>query len=240
MSSKEEEVRELLTELARREQLARRRAWLYVAVPIVIGLAWLLFTYWQVIRLEERRDEAAKNVEVYRLQAESYKTQAENSNSQLVQANQILSGGAVAVLFDDSDISKLLAPLGGNRRKALELAFALYKNNPEIKFKWGGKTPNDGFDTSGYIAYVLSQVGVLSHPERYYSGRLMQEVAHPTDKKETLEPGDIIYYAPSQVSFYLDERRCLGIVPNEDIIVTEKCASPEFTKYGKITYDRNR
>jgi len=70
------------------------------------------------------------------------------------------------------DRDEILEAVGGARREALELAFSLY--DKQIPFVWGGKTPSDGFDTSGFIAYILAKVGVLERPERFWSGLLRE------------------------------------------------------------------
>src|SRR4051794_32688720 len=51
------------------------------------------------------------------------------------------------------DRQALISTLTGHRRDAVTLALQLYDQH--IPFKWGGKTPEDGLDTSGYVAYVL-------------------------------------------------------------------------------------
>ena len=117
----------------------------------------------------------------------------------------------------------------GKRREAMELAFKLKEKN--IPFKWGGKTESDGFDSSGFAAYVLSRVGALKNPEKYYSG-LLQQIFKPPQKPEI---GDLVFYEYGYVTFFLGSGDCIGMKPS-GIVVGPVDFGPKRLGYGRVSY----
>jgi len=77
------------------------------------------------------------------------------------------------------DREQVLSKVDGKRKQALQLALDLCGQGQRIPFKLGGKTPTDGFDTSGFIAYILSQTQVLSGPEQFSVRRLRNKFRAP-------------------------------------------------------------
>ena len=58
-----------------------------------------------------------------------------------------------------------------------------------IPYKWGGASPSEGFDCSGFVMYVYAQVGVsLPH----YTGSQFQ-LGTPVSRDQ-LEPGDLVFF----------------------------------------------
>jgi cell wall-associated NlpC family hydrolase len=117
----------------------------------------------------------------------------------------------------------------GKRREAMELAFKLKDKN--IPFKWGGKTESDGFDSSGFAAYVLSRVGALKNPEKYYSG-LLQQTFKPPQKPEI---GDLVFYEYGYIAFFLGSGDCIGMKPS-GIVVGPVDFGPKRLGYGRVSY----
>jgi cell wall-associated NlpC family hydrolase len=159
---------------------------------------------------------------------------------------EVYGNAGTPSIVKEFDKRKILDPMPeGKRKDALKLAFELYEKNPPIPFKWGGKSLDDGgFDTSGYVAYVLSNVGVLSAPEKYYSGLLLKTFGTKDDTN--LQPGDLIFMEPSQVALYLDERHCIGIIPGGNgitesggIFISDNEFGLKRTGYGKVNYEKS-
>jgi cell wall-associated NlpC family hydrolase len=77
-------------------------------------------------------------------------------------------------------------------------------------YRWGGNTPDSGFDCSGLIGYVYRDVAGISLPR---STREMIGMQAPNVGKEGLQTGDLIFFATnggSQVShagIYVGEGR---------------------------------
>ena len=77
-------------------------------------------------------------------------------------------------------------------------------------YRWGGNTPDSGFDCSGLIGYVYRDAAGISLPR---STREMIGMRAPNVGKEALQTGDLIFFAThggSQVShagIYVGEGR---------------------------------
>ncbi len=100
---------------------------------------------------------------------------------------------------------------GNSQRKVIGEAILLYKQNP--LFTWGGKSPETGFDSSGFIAYPLARAGILENPGVYWSGRLRQFLKSvPIEQKQ---PGDVAFYPNGVCMFYLGgpDDLNIGMVP---------------------------
>lgn len=58
-----------------------------------------------------------------------------------------------------------------------------------VPYKWGGASPETGFDCSGLTMYVFAQIGVsLPH---YAAAQYQMGVAVPKDQ---LQPGDLVFF----------------------------------------------
>jgi NlpC/P60 family len=130
----------------------------------------------------------------------------------------------------------VLSALQGKRREALQLAFDLY--DKQVPFKWGGKTPSEGLDTSGFVAYILSRVGILDHPERYWSGLLRERFRAKVSSASELRPGDLIFEENKACWFVLNNRYTIGMVPNGIVIAEPTNFNSNIIGYGRVPYDR--
>lgn len=66
-----------------------------------------------------------------------------------------------------------------------------------IKYKYGGKTPETGFDCSGFVRYVFSQAANISLPP---TARAISQIGK-TVKKEDLQPGDLVFFNTLKSAF---------------------------------------
>jgi len=77
-----------------------------------------------------------------------------------------------------------------------------------IPYKWGGATPETGFDCSGFVQFVFRQVTGVTLPRSSFD-----QVRHGISvAKEELEPGDLVFFntlrAPfSHVGIYIGDNR---------------------------------
>ncbi len=63
-----------------------------------------------------------------------------------------------------------------------------------VPYRWGGSSPSEGFDCSGFTMYVYAQVGVrLPHSSRAQIG-VGERVA-----RAHLEPGDLVFFGRSRI-----------------------------------------
>lgn len=77
-----------------------------------------------------------------------------------------------------------------------------------IQYKYGGKSPETGFDCSGFVRYVFSQATNLSLPP---TARAISQIGK-TVKKEELQPGDLVFFntlksAFSHVGIYMGDNK---------------------------------
>lgn len=80
-----------------------------------------------------------------------------------------------------------------------------------VRYKWGGSTPDAGFDCSGLIRYVYAQVTGQPLPAHARDARDISHVGVAVDSAE-LQPGDLVFFNTrrkpySHVGIYLGESR---------------------------------
>ena len=79
-----------------------------------------------------------------------------------------------------------------------------------VRYKWGGNSPDTGFDCSGLIRYVYSQITGQALPRNAHD---LSAVGETVDRTE-LQPGDLVFFNTlrkpfSHVGIYLGESRFL-------------------------------
>ena len=77
-----------------------------------------------------------------------------------------------------------------------------------IQYKYGGKSPETGFDCSGFVRYVFSQATNLTLPP---TARAIAQIGK-TVKKQELQPGDLVFFntmksAFSHVGIYMGDNK---------------------------------
>ncbi|WP_137719059.1 C40 family peptidase [Methylobacillus flagellatus] len=77
-----------------------------------------------------------------------------------------------------------------------------------IRYRYGGSSPDTGFDCSGFVRYVFQQAASLSLPHGARSISQMGEFV----SKEDLQPGDLVFFntlrsAFSHVGIYIGDNR---------------------------------
>ncbi|HTE13659.1 MAG TPA: C40 family peptidase [Burkholderiales bacterium] len=77
-----------------------------------------------------------------------------------------------------------------------------------IPYRWGGSTPETGFDCSGFVQYVFRQaVGLVLPRSSFEQIRQGASVA-----RDDLQPGDLVFFntmraTASHVGIYIGENR---------------------------------
>jgi cell wall-associated NlpC family hydrolase len=66
-----------------------------------------------------------------------------------------------------------------------------------IKYTWGGKSPETGFDCSGFVSYVFRHALNLSLPA---SALALSQIGKTVSKNE-LQPGDLVFFNTLQSTF---------------------------------------
>ena len=98
---------------------------------------------------------------------------------------------------------------GESQKKVIGIAIDLYEEKPPIPYTWGGKVPDKGFDSSGYVAYSLKEAGLDYNPAADDSRLLRQKMKSiPVEEKR---PGDLLFFEGGACLFYLGGRDNLAI-----------------------------
>src|SRR5204863_40804 len=107
------------------------------------------------------------------------------SDGSVLSIGRVLAAKTRVDLEDVSMLEGVLPPANtaGGRAVALAAQFL------GVPYRWGGASPETGFDCSGLTMYVYAQLGIhLSH----YTGAQMQEgVPVPP---QALQPGDLVFF----------------------------------------------
>lgn len=77
-----------------------------------------------------------------------------------------------------------------------------------IKYKYGGSSPETGFDCSGFVRYVFQHAASLTLP---HGARALSQLGR-TVPMDQLQPGDLVFFntlksAFSHVGIYLGDKR---------------------------------
>lgn len=100
-------------------------------------------------------------------------------------------------------------------------------------YRWGGNTPDSGFDCSGLIAYVYRDMAGISLPR---STRDMIVMNAPSVSREQLQTGDLVFFATSggsQVShagIYVGEGRFVHAPATGGTVKLDNIGSPYWQK----------
>ena len=231
----------LLERIERREKSARSRAVLYSLLPVGLTVVLLGYTASSVRNAQQQVDalkaEAStyttqidtlkKNTETYKDQAQSqqgdaekYKNQVTDLQAQLAEVQKSLSEAV--------NLSRSVRPLDYANAKELASRFPgsesllldiLELRQRRIKWKLGGQTPQDGFDSPSFAMYILKQKRVSGTELR--PGESVSDVSRdlynrlpPTTQPKT---GDLAFYPGGYAMFYFQDQRegsfVLGMTP---------------------------
>jgi cell wall-associated NlpC family hydrolase len=120
-----------------------------------------------------------------------------------------LLAGAPAVYAEEepsvfSTASNLIEQAGSTVQEVLVSALAL----TGTPYKYGGKTPETGFDCSGFVKYVFQQATNLTLP---HGARAISQLGKSV-QVDQLQPGDLVFFntlksAFSHVGIYIGDNR---------------------------------
>jgi hypothetical protein len=121
-------------------------------------------------------------------------------------------------------------------RKMLSEALRLKQNH--VPFRMGGKSPEEGFDSSGFVAFLLAEAGALDplYHRTFSVSRL--EKTFPSVKAENAKPGDLVFLGKSFVAVHLSANLAVGIGGAKGIQVIS--ISPKASKtYHRWAYEQD-
>ena len=216
----------LLERIERREKSARSRGVLYSLLPVALTVVLLGYTASSVRNAQKQVDalktEATtyttqidtlkKNAETYKTQSQSlqgdtenYKNQVTELQAQLAEAQKALSEAVnlsrAVRTIDYVNAKELASHFPGNESLLLDL---LDLRQRRIKWKPGGQSPQEGFDSPGFAMYMLRQKhasGIQLRPGESLSdaSRGLYDKLPPTTQPRT---GDLAFYPAGYAMFY--------------------------------------
>src|SRR5262245_41315447 len=231
----------LLERIARREKSARIRGILYPLLPVALTVVLLGYAQSSVRNAQKQVDalKAAtttyttqidtlkKNTDSYKSQSKSLQADTENCQNQVTELQAQLAETQKA-LSEAVSLSRSLRPIDYANAKELASRFPgsesllqdlLDLRQRRIKWKSGGQSTQDGFDSPGFAMYILKQKRASGIEVR--SGESLSEASHSLYEKlqPTTQPktGDLVFYSAGYAMFYFADPRegpfVLGMTP---------------------------
>ena len=122
-------------------------------------------------------------------------------------AEEVLSENAEGVTLYSADTPDSQEEAGGWQAKAQEVIINALSLTG-IKYKFGGNSPETGFDCSGFVRYVFRNAANLTLPP---TARAISQIGK-TVKKDELKPGDLVFFntlksAFSHVGIYIGNNK---------------------------------
>ena len=122
-------------------------------------------------------------------------------------AEEVLSENAEGVVLYSADSAPEQEQSAGWQAKAQEVIINALSLTG-IKYKYGGNSPETGFDCSGFVRYVFRNAANLTLPP---TARAISQIGK-TVKKDELQPGDLVFFntlksAFSHVGIYIGNNK---------------------------------
>lgn len=100
-----------------------------------------------------------------------------------------------------------------------------------IKYRYGGKSPETGFDCSGFVRYVFMQATNLSLPP---TARAISQIGRAVSK-DKLQPGDLVFFNTlkstfSHVGIYIGDNRFIHSPRTGGVVRVENMNEAYWTK----------
>jgi len=231
----------LLERIERREQNARRRAVLYSLLPVALTVLLLGYTASSVQTAQKQVDalkaEAStyttqidtlkKDTETYKVQAQTAQTDAENYKSQVTELQAQLAE-TQKTLSEAVNLSRAVRTIDYVNAKELASRFPgsetllldiLELRQRRIKWKLGGQTPQEGFDSPSFATFILKQKRASGLELK--SGESVSDASRELYNRlpATTQPktGDLAFYPAGYAMFYFQDQRegnfVLGMTP---------------------------
>jgi cell wall-associated NlpC family hydrolase len=124
-----------------------------------------------------------------------------------IQADEALAENAAGITLYNVDENNDQAPVSNWQDKAQEVLINALSLTG-IKYKYGGNSPETGFDCSGFVRYVFRNAANLTLPP---TARAISQIGK-TVKKDELQPGDLVFFntlksAFSHVGIYIGDNK---------------------------------
>ena len=174
---------------------------------------------------QRQKDEALAQASISRQEHEALKEDLVGSALNAGQApSQFLTGQERRLTLASQKTSDV--------RVRQVLAKALQLQSQGISFRMGGKDPSEGFDSSGFVSYLLGDAGALDPAYHSTFSVKRLEKTFPKVKPELAKVGDLVFLGESFVAFNLGGDLAVGIGSKKGIQVIA------FSPKSKRSYHR--
>ena len=221
----------LLERIKRREKSARTRGVLFSLLPVALTVALLGYTSSSVRDVQRQVDalktEAAtyttqidtlkKNADTYKNQSQSaqgdsenYKNQVTELQAQLAEAQKALSEAVNLSrgvrTIDYGNAKEFASRFPGSESLLLNI---LDLRQRRTKWKPGGQSPQEGFDSPSFAMYILKQkrasgIELRAGESLSDASRSLYEKLAPATQPRT---GDLVFYPAGYAMFYFADPR---------------------------------
>jgi cell wall-associated NlpC family hydrolase len=172
-------------------------------------------------------DTLKKNAETYKTQSQSLQGNAENYQNQVTELQAQLAE-TQKTLSEAVNLSRALRPIDSANAKELASRFPgsesvlldiLDLRQRRFKWKLGGQSPQEGFDSPSFAMYMLRQKRAAGSEPR--PGESVADASRELYSRlpSTNQPrtGDLVFYPAGYAMFYFDDPRegpfVLGMTP---------------------------
>ena len=138
------------------------------------------------------------------------------------------SDGSQAFGLDDGGYAEA-TPLSARSNEVLFRAISLVGT----PYRYGGNTPDGGFDCSGLVGYVFRDAAGVALPR---STRELIDISAPSIPRDALQPGDLVYFNPaggrvSHIGIYVGEGRFVHAPSRGGTVRLDELGSQYWAKY---------
>jgi cell division protein FtsB len=209
-------------QLTARQRTARRQAWLAVLLPATVGIAFLGYASWQL-------REAAHDVADLRTQVSQLDQQVAERTRTIVQLQAQIKD-LEASLQQTTQLSRYVHPIdfvdlkmvySKARHVAPVLGEILDLRERNVGWRIGGTTPEEGFDSPSFAAYILDRNGALPASKGGGSDGLLPRSRHLLEALPSVsspQPGDLVFYPSGYALFWFvdhqDKPFVIGMTPS--------------------------
>ena len=219
-----EEQKNLLELIEKKENKSRMRAIIYSIVPIILAVILIIYSSGKIKQLNEIKIERNKYIhqtDSLKQKVHELQVQLENSTNFVKYIHEI----------DWMDAKKLASQFP---KQARLLELILDMKREKIKWKLGSINPNVGFDSPSFATYFINHYAKtnIDINKRY---NLINNIT----PKNSPEIGDLIFYDGGYTMFYFKDSQnrpfCIGMTP-AGIISVDIHFGPKLIGYGDIKY----
>lgn len=232
---------QLLVRIEEREAKARRRTVLLSVVPIVIAAVVLGGMALGVRTLAQRATELKVQAEHSQREAVQRRQEAERARVEVAELQSRVKA-LEAQLQQTTDLARFRHPIDLTDLKmiasrypaaagGLELIFSLREQG--VRWRLGGRSPQEGFDSPSFAVYVLRRarlelLGPLTGGTDLVAASRMLMSALP--RAETPGVGDLVFYPAGYALFRFDDLRgrpfVIGMTPQGIIALDPGFSQP--------------